>query len=204
MSQPILSIAPPGDAAKPIKLPQINLYEVYVRFKNFVLWVLYFMVVVFVFGLICTNILSFIRPSDEKFTNEIFDNDLDKLFPDDISSAPYGFVWNRGMARLKTKDVTAGNSEEVTAENEEKAEADSKKYSWAWLVNFLQFDTNPATAEPAFPYDLLKVNMVVDQADPTKFKLPNDADDTDDRNRRQPSPPQISALALVRFQKISV
>jgi hypothetical protein len=185
MSQPISPAAPPGGIVPPIKLPRINLYEIYVRFKNFGLWVLYLMLVVFIFGIICTNILSFIRPSDKNFTNEIFDNDLDKLFPDDISGAPYGFVWNRGMARFikSDKPANAEKTEEEVAADEEKKEADSKKYSWAWLVNFLQFETDTKLAEPAFPYDLLKVEMVpvVDSDEKQGFKLPNDADDTEDR-----------------------
>jgi hypothetical protein len=57
--------------------------------------------VVLIWGFICANIISFVRPSSTSksgsFTNTIMER-LDRFFPHDIEKAPYGFEKTRGIA----------------------------------------------------------------------------------------------------------
>jgi len=90
----------------------------------------------FAFGIICANVLSFIRPGSYILTGE-----LDRLFPDDITLAPYWFDADRGMVDETTSEE-ATNAVAGTDEN--------KNWLAKWILDFI---SSP------WPYSSLAVNI---------------------------------------------
>jgi hypothetical protein len=76
--------------------------------RKFVIEMLSILTVVLLWGFICANIISFIRPDSKSksgsFTNTIMER-LDRLFPHDIEKAPYGFDKTRGIANQTVIDA---------------------------------------------------------------------------------------------------
>jgi hypothetical protein len=133
--------------------PKISFNDIINRFKNFGEHVFYSIIYVFIFGVICANVLSFIRPDDNNYTNNIF-NELDQLFPDDIETAPYGFNFRRGMVPdVDRKDADDEDEEEEESDQEPN---DPNKPTIEKLVKLFKFKKDN---EPAWPYSSLAVEM---------------------------------------------
>ena len=137
--------------------PKMSFTDIYTRFKKFGEHVCYSILYVFIFGLICANVLSFIRPDDNDYTNTIF-NELDELFPDDIQFAPYGFNYKRGMVPEMNdeKEKEEQEQEQEDEQEDEKNEDNADKPTIEKLVNFFKFKKEP---KPAWPYSSLAVEM---------------------------------------------
>ena len=144
-----------------VKVPKMSFNDILTRFKKFGEHVFYSILYVFIFGLICANVLSFVRPDDNDYTNTIF-KELDELFPDDIQFAPYGFNYKRGMVpeRDRKEDENENDDDEEEEEEEEKEnESDNinnDKPTIEKLVKFFKFKKD---TEPAWPYSSLAVPM---------------------------------------------
>ncbi len=140
------------------KAPKMSFNDILTRFKNFGEHVGYSVIYVFIFGLICANVLSFIRPDDTEYTNNIF-KELDELFPDDIQMAPYGFNFKRGMVPEKDRKEPEDDADEEDEEDEEDGNDSNKnsdKPTIKKLVNFFKFKKENV---PAWPYSSLAVPM---------------------------------------------
>ena len=78
------------------------------KINNFLIEITSILTVVLIWGFICANIISFVRPDSKSksgsFTNTIM-NRLDQFFPHDIQKAPYGFDKTRGIANQTTIDA---------------------------------------------------------------------------------------------------
>ena len=121
-------------------LPRVNLSDIFTRFRNYGEHVAYIIMLMFAFGLVCANVLSFVRPG-----SYIID-ELDILFPDDTTSAPYNFNPERGMVDSHEDAVNAVNSAAKNA-----SEANENK---SWLAKWiLEMVSSP------WPYSLLAVNI---------------------------------------------
>ena len=129
ISQPPGSAQPNPPSAAP---PRVNLSDIFTRFRNYGEHVAYIIALMFAFGIICANVLSFIRPGSYILTNE-----LDILFPDDITRAPYLFDASRGMVNEK-------NSEEAASTDA------NKNWLAKWILDFI---SSP------WPYSSLAVNI---------------------------------------------
>ena len=147
------SAAVGGASAQLSKAPKMSFSDIVTRFKNFGEHVFYSILYVFIFGVICANVLSFIRPDDNDYTNNIF-NELDELFPDDIQLAPYGFNYKRGM--VPEKDRKEPEDEEEEEEEEDDDDKNNNKPTIEKLVKFFKFKKENV---PAWPYSSLAVPM---------------------------------------------
>lgn len=163
-----LSTAVGGASARLNNAPKMRFTDIITRFKNFGEHVFYSILYVFIFGLICANVLSFVRPDDNDYTNTIF-KELDELFPDDIQFAPYGFNYKRGMVPERDRKETDEDEDEGEGEeeNEEKDDETGDKPTIEKLVKFFKFKKD--NMEPAWPYSSLAVSM-----DETTGYLKND------------------------------
>ena len=121
-------------------LPRVNLSDIFTRFRNYGEHVAYIIMLMFAFGLVCANVLSFVRPG-----SYIID-ELDILFPDDTTSAPYNFDQDRGMVDSREDAVNAVN------DAAEKASAANKDKSWLakWILEMV---SSP------WPYSSLAVDI---------------------------------------------
>ena len=129
--------------------PRINLSDIFTRFRNYGEHVAYIIMLMFAFGLICANVLSFVRPGSYII------KELDILFPDDTTSAPYNFDADRGMVDSdKTKvAAAAAAAEKATEANKDKS----------WLAKWiLEMVSSP------WPYSSLAVNITDVKADDLK------------------------------------
>jgi hypothetical protein len=128
---------------------------------------------VLVWGFICANIISFVRPNSTSksgdFKNTIMEK-LDRFFPHDIEKAPYGFDKTRGIA-----DKTAiDNYEAVKKSNPPKdAEADDEANpnKECKIDKFFMFKDEKATE---FPYTWSAQPLEQDKDDSTKKIAAND------------------------------
>jgi hypothetical protein len=122
--------------------PRVNLSDIFTRFRNYGEHVAYIIMLMFAFGLICANVLSFVRPGSYII------KELDILFPDDTTSAPYNFDAERGMV---DSNETAVNAVAAAAAAAEKAEANKDK---SWLAKLIiEMVSSP------WPYSSLAVNI---------------------------------------------
>ena len=159
-----------GASSRLSKVPKMSFNDILTRFKKFGEHVFYSILYVFIFGLICANVLSFVRPDDNDYTNTIF-KELDELFPDDIQFAPYGFNYNRGM--VPERDRKEDENENDDDEGEEKEEEDetgdinNDKPTIEKLVKFFKFKKD---TEPAWPYSSLAVPMKEETGELTNDK----------------------------------
>ena len=136
------------------KAPKMSFNDIIKRFKNFGEHVFYSILYVFIFGVICANVLSFIRPNDLQYTNNIF-KELDELFPDDIQYAPYGFNLKRGMVPEKDR-TEPEDDEEQEDDNETDDDKNNDKPTIEKLVKFFKFKKESI---PAWPYSSLAALM---------------------------------------------
>lgn len=141
-----------GSSAMLNNAPKISFNDIIKRFKNFGEHVFYSILYVFIFGVICANVLSFIRPDDNNYTNTIF-KELDELFPDDIETAPYGFNFRRGM--VPDRDGKEAHDDAEEEESDEDPD-DPNKPTIEKLVKLFKFKKDN---EPAWPYSSLAVEM---------------------------------------------
>jgi len=137
------------------KAPKMSFNDILTRFKNFGEHVCYSILYVFIFGVICANVLSFIRPDDTEYTNNIF-KELDELFPDDIQMAPYGFNFKRGMVPEKDRKEPEDDADEEDEEDDDDSNKNSDKPTIEKLVKFFKFKKENV---PAWPYSSLAVPM---------------------------------------------
>ena len=129
--------------------PRVNLSDIFTRFRNYGEHVAYIIMLMFAFGLVCANVLSFVRPGSYII------KELDILFPDDTISAPYNFDADRGMVDSNESAVNAV----ITAA--EKATEVNKDKSWlAKLI--IEMVSSP------WPYSSLAVNIADVKADDEK------------------------------------
>ena len=127
--------------------PRVNLSDIFTRFRNYGEHVAYIILLMFAFGLVCANVLSFVRPGSYII------GELDSLFPDDTTSAPYNFDAERGM-------VDDSNEDANTAVNAAATEATKNKN---WLAKWiLEMVSSP------WPYSSLAVNITDVKADDLK------------------------------------
>ena len=99
-------VDPPTNSSNTVSAaapPRVNLSDIFTRFKNYGEHVAYIIVLMFAFGLVCANVLSFIRPGSYII------GELDILFPDDTTNAPYNFDADRGMVNSREDAVDAVN-----------------------------------------------------------------------------------------------
>lgn len=119
-------------------LPRVNLSDIFTRFRNYGEHVAYIIMLMFAFGLVCANVLSFVRPG-----SYIID-ELDILFPDDTTSAPYNFHQARGMV----------DSSEAAAVNDAAEKASQANKDKSWLAKWiLEMVSSP------WPYSSLAVDI---------------------------------------------
>lgn len=138
---------PPPDQANPLNIntgPKKTLSDIFTRFINYGEHVAYIIILMFAFGIVCANVLSFVRPG-----SYIID-EFDMLFPDDTISAPYNFDPERGMVpKPKPSDGGDVGTKEDNEANEEEA---NKEKSWlAKLI--IKMVSSP------WPYSLLDVDI---------------------------------------------
>ena len=141
------------------KAPKMSFNDIIKRFKNFGEHVFYSIIYVFIFVLICANMLSFVRPDDNEYTNNIF-NELDELFPDDIRVAPYGFNYKRGMVPeqdRKEEEEDEDDDDDDEGKEEEEEDETGDKPTIEKLVKFFKF--RKESKESAWPYSSLAVPM---------------------------------------------
>lgn len=128
--------------------------------------------VVLIWGFICANLISFIRPDSKSksgsFTNTIMER-LDQFFPHDIEKAPYGFDKTRGIANQtiideyeKAKKAQAAKDADADAGEEANPNKECK------FDKFFIFKDEKATE---FPYTWSAQPLVknTDLADPVKM-----------------------------------
>ena len=134
--------------------------------------------VVLIWGFICANIISFVRPNSENksgsFKNNIMER-LDRFFPHDIEKAPYGFEKTRGIADQKAIDEyeTAKKAQAAKADAGEEANPNKE----CKIDKFFVFKDEKATE---FPYTWSAQLLKQDPNDPTKMIADNDdAKDTE-------------------------
>ena len=145
-------ISPPPQVSTPANPPsaappRVNLSDIFTRFRNYGEHVAYIILLMFAFGLVCANVLSFVRPGSYII------GELDSLFPDDTTSAPYNFDAERGM-------VDDSNEDANTAVNAAATEATKNKN---WLAKWiLEMVSSP------WPYSSLAVNITDVKADDLK------------------------------------
>ena len=121
--------------------PRVNLSDIFTRFRNYGEHVAYIILLMFAFGLVCANVLSFVRPGSYII------GELDSLFPDDTTSAPYNFDAERGM-------VDDFNEDANTAVNVAAAKATEATKNKSWLAKWiLEMVSSP------WPYSSLAVNI---------------------------------------------
>jgi len=149
------STAVGGASARLNNAPKMRFTDIITRFKKFGEHVFYSIIYVFIFGLICANMLSFVRPDDNEYTNNIF-NELDELFPDDIRVAPYGFNYKRGMVPEQDRKDEDDDDDDEEKEEEEEDETGDKP-TIEKLVKFFKFKKE--SKESAWPYSSLAVLM---------------------------------------------
>lgn len=135
------------------KAPKMRFNDIIARFKNFGEHVFYSILYVFIFGVICANVLSFIRPNDAQYTNNIF-KELDELFPDDIQYAPYGFNFKRGMVPEKDRTEPEDDEEQEDDNETDDDDKNNDKPTIEKLVKFFKFKKESI---PAWPYSSLAV-----------------------------------------------
>ena len=152
------SAAVGGASAQLSKAPKMSFSDIVTRFKNFGEHVFYSILYVFIFGVICANVLSFIRPDDNDYTNNIF-NELDELFPDDIQLAPYGFNYKRGMVPEKDRKEPEDEEEEEEEEEEDDEPNDDKNNNKPTIEKLVKFFKFKKENVPAWPYSSLAVPM---------------------------------------------
>ena len=129
--------------------PRVNLSDIFTRFRNYGEHVAYIIMLMFAFGLVCANVLSFVRPGSYII------KELDILFPDDTTSAPYNFDADRGMVDSDENAVNA-----VAAAAEKATEVNKDKN---WLAKWiLEMVSSP------WPYSSLAVNITDVKADDLK------------------------------------
>lgn len=131
--------------------PRANLSDIFTRFRNYGEHVAYIILLMFAFGLVCANILSFVRPG----SYIIESGELDILFPDDTASAPYNFDKERGMVDSGDEAIKA-----VAAAANKTSETNKNK---SWLAKWiLEMVSSP------WPYSSLAVNITDVKADDLK------------------------------------
>jgi hypothetical protein len=106
--------------------------------------------VVLIWGFICANLISFVRPSSTSksgsFTNTIMEK-LDRFFPHDIEKAPYGFEKTRGIPDKYTVD-TNEKAKKLKAQAAEDGEDDDE--NGCKIDKYFVFKENDTSTE--FPY----------------------------------------------------
>ena len=138
--QPPTNSSTTASAAAP---PRVNLSDIFTRFRNYGEHVAYIIVLMFAFGLVCTNVLSFVRPGSYII------EELDILFPDDTTSAPYNFDADRGMVNSNATAINAVN--DAAVQKAATYEADKNK---SWLAKWiLEMVSSP------WPYSSLAVDI---------------------------------------------
>lgn len=144
--QPPTNSSTTASAAAP---PRVNLSDIFTRFRNYGEHVAYIIVLMFAFGLVCTNVLSFVRPGSYII------GELDILFPDDTTSAPYNFDKERGMVDSGDEAIKA-----VAAAADKTSETNQNK---SWLAKWiLEMVSSP------WPYSSLAVNVAEVKANDLK------------------------------------
>lgn len=148
-----ISPTPPGTTpANPPSAapPRVNLSDIFTRFRNYGEHVAYIILLMFAFGLVCANVLSFVRPGSYII------GELDILFPDDTTSAPYNFDKERGMVDSRDEAITA-----VAAAAANNTSETNKNKSWLakWILEMV---SSP------WPYSSLAVNITDVKADDLK------------------------------------
>lgn len=129
--------------------------------------------VVLIWGFICANIISFIRPDSKSksgtFTNTIMAR-LDQFFPHDIEKAPYGFDKTRGIANQTVIDEyeKAKKVKEAREDEEDGDDDEDNKNKECKIDKFFVVKDEKATE---FPYTWSAQPLVEnpDQDDPVKM-----------------------------------
>ena len=133
--------------------------------------------VVLIWGFICANLISFIRPDSNSksgsFKNNIMER-LDRFFPHDIEKAPYGFDKTRGIANQKAIDeYEKAKKAQAAKDAGEDAGEEANPNKECKFDKFFVFKDETATE---FPYTWsarpLKENP--DKNDPVKMIADND------------------------------
>ena len=129
--------------------------------------------VVLLWGFICANLISFIRPDSQSksgsFKNNIMHR-LDRFFPHDIENAPYGFDKTRGIAN-KTKIDEYEMAKKVQAAKDADAGDEANPNKECKFDKFFIFKDEKATE---FPYTWSAQPLEPDKEDPTKMVAEND------------------------------
>jgi hypothetical protein len=136
------------------------------------------LVLVLIWGFICANLISFVRPDSKSksksgnFTNTLMEK-LDRFFPDDIEKAPYGFEKTRGIAD-QTKIEVYEKAKKAQAAKDADAGEEANPNKDCKIDKFFMFKDETATE---FPYTwsarVLKENTT-DPTDPIKMIADND------------------------------
>lgn len=141
-------------------------------FTKFLIEVGSILTVVLIWGFICANIISFVRPTSKNksgtFENNIMHR-LDQFFPHDIEKAPYGFDKTRGIANQKVIDQyeTAKKAQAANADAGDEANPNKE----CKVDKFFIFKDEKATE---FPYTWSAQVLKQDPNDSTKMIADND------------------------------
>jgi hypothetical protein len=133
--------------------------------------------VVVIWGFICANLISFVRPDSKNksgsFTNTII-NRLDKFFPHDIEKAPYGFDKTRGIANQKVIDDYEINKKAQAAKDADDGDnEDANPAKECKFDKFFIFKDEKATEIP-YTWSAQPLKENPDQTDPIKMITDND------------------------------
>ena len=132
--------------------------------------------VVLIWGFICANLISFVRPNSKNKSSGMFENNimhrLDRFFPDDIEKAPYGFEKTRGIADQNAIDQYETDKKAQAAKDANAIDEDNPNKECKFDKFFI-FKDEKATE---FPYTWsaqpLKENP--DKNDPIRMIADND------------------------------
>jgi hypothetical protein len=141
------------------------------KITNFLIEITSILTVVLIWGFICANIISFVRPDSKSksgsFTNTIM-NRLDQFFPHDIEKAPYGFDKTRGIANQETIDAYKKNKNDNVDNDNNNNNKDECK-----VEKFFVFKDENATEFP-YTWSALPLEPNRDTNDPIKMVARND------------------------------
>ena len=145
---------------------------------KFLLELVSILILVIIWGFICANLISFVRPDSTskdngKFTNTIM-KQLDQFFPHDIENAPYGFDKTRGIANQTVIDEYEKANKNLLGDGDGDASAENDECRFD---KYFMFKAEKATE---FPYTWSAQPLARDKLNPedTKMYGPNDNEKT--------------------------
>ena len=133
---------------------------------------------VLVWGFICANFISFVRPNSKSksiaFTNTIMPR-LDEFFPHDIEKAPYGFEKTRGIADQKKIDEYEKAKKLKAQAAEENGDDDENDKTKGCKVNkYFVFEKEDKATEFPYTWSAQPLKDNPDNSDPIKMIAKND------------------------------